>query len=235
LLSLLIFIGIATKVFMLGEFGLGPKPTNFSNFDQQYPSWLYSAKEQGMIPSLSWGYTAGAAYQMKQVPGSLTLGGYDASRFEPNDMSFPFSEDDSRPLIVGLQSIQATKTLSGNVSLLDTGILSFIDSTVPEVWLPEAACTVFENAFGLQFNPQTNRYLVNEATRSNLTAVSPNVTFILGNDIASGETIVITLPYKAFDLQLSCPIYNTTTNYFSLRRATDPDQYSLGRTFLQEA
>lgn len=56
----------------------------------------------------------------------------DASRFTPNDMNFTFSADDSRPLTVGLQAIQATNTFQGVMSLLPgTEILSLIDSTVP--------------------------------------------------------------------------------------------------------
>lgn len=165
-----IVAGIATKDFLYGVFGLGPKPTNFTDFNQPQPSFMWSLKNQSIIPSLSWAYTAGAPYSAKKVLGSLTLGGYDSSRFAPNNMSFPFGSDDSRPLIVGLQGIQATNTLHGVMSLLPVGngILSFIDSTVPEIWLPESACTIFETAFGLQFDPTTNLYLVNDTPHTQL-------------------------------------------------------------------
>jgi hypothetical protein len=109
-----------------------------------------------MIPSISYGYTAGAPYRLKKVLGSLTLGGYDASRFTPNNLTFPFSTDDSRVLTVGIQTIMASNTLHGVMSLLPVGILALIDSTVPEIWLPKSACTIFEQAFGLQFDPHTN-------------------------------------------------------------------------------
>jgi hypothetical protein len=65
--------------------------------------------------------------------------------------------------------------------------------------------------------------------------MNPTLTFTLGNDIVDGETIFIELPYKAFDLTAEFPIYANSTNYFPLRRATDPSMYTLGRTFLQEA
>ncbi len=94
---------------------------------------MWSLKNQSIIPSLSWGYTAGAPYRLKKVLGSLTLGGYDASRFTPNQMNFTFSADDSRSLTVGLQAVQATGTFQGVMSLLPSGILSLIDSTVPEI------------------------------------------------------------------------------------------------------
>lgn len=47
----------------------------------------------------------------------------------------------------------------------------------------------------------------------------------------------ITLPYASFDLQLTqfYPGINQTTQYFPLRRAANDNQYTLGRTFLQES
>jgi hypothetical protein len=227
--------GIATKDFFLGEFGLGPKPTNLSGFDYPQPSYMWSLKNQSLIPSLSYGYTAGAPYQGKKVLGSLTLGGYDASRFTPNNLTFPFSENDSRSLTVGLQAIVATNTLEGLMSLLPLGILSLIDSTVPGIWLPESACTIFEKAFGLTFDPTTNLYLVNDTVHDMLLTLNPVLTFTLGNTISGGETIDIKLPYQAFDLQASWPIYPNATNYFPIRRAENDTQYTIGRTFLQEA
>ena len=44
------------------------------------------------------------------------------------------------------------------------------------------------------------------------------------------------MPYAAFDLEVSYPIYrNGTKNYFPIRRATNMSKYALGRAFLQEA
>ena len=126
-------LGIATKAYYLGQFGLGPKATNFTDFETPSPSYLWSLKNQTLIPSLSWGYTAGAAYRLKKVVGSLVLGGYDASRFTPNNMNFTFNSDDSRLLTVGIQTIQATNTLQGIMSLLPSGILALVDSTFPEI------------------------------------------------------------------------------------------------------
>jgi hypothetical protein len=63
-------------------------------------------------------------------------------------MSFPFAEDISRDLTVGLQAVSAS-FLGTSHSLLPQGILTFIDSTVPTIWLPLAACQQFEKVFGL--------------------------------------------------------------------------------------
>jgi hypothetical protein len=88
-------------------------------------------------------------------------------------MNFTFSVDDSKPLTVGLQAIQAKDTFKGVVSLLPSGILTVIDSTVPEIvgifylipsqartdasqqWLPTSACSIFETAFNLTYDPHT--------------------------------------------------------------------------------
>lgn len=219
-------------------FPLGPKPTNFTNFDYPQPSFLWSLKNESYIPSLSWGYTAGAKYRLKEVPGSLTLGGYDASRFTSNNMTFSFSSDDSKPLTLELQSITVTHTLASVGSLLQTGILASIDSTVPELWLPRSSCDVFEREFGLEYDAYTDRYLVNETIHQNLISTNPILSFQLGNtadNIGTGQGIEISLPYAAFDLQAAYPLYNTTTNYFPIRRAENETQYTLGRVFLQEA
>lgn len=227
--------GIADKSFYLGMFGLGPKPTNFTDFQTSSPSYFWSLRNQSLIPSLTWAYTAGAFYRLKQVPGSLTFGGYDSSRFTPNDVSFTFAADDSKPLMVGLQTIAATNTFQGMMSLLPSGILAHVDSTVPEMWLPIAACLVFETAFGLTYDEHTDRYLVNDTVHANLTSLNPVVTLKLGNAKTGGDTTSIVLPYAAFDLQASYPIYENATNYFPLRRASEESQYTLGRVFLQEA
>ena len=84
--------GIATKDFYLGEFGLGPKPANLTSYDEPIPTYMSNLVDQRLIPSHSFGYTAGAKYQLDGVFGSLTLGGFDAARFVPNNLSFPFAE-----------------------------------------------------------------------------------------------------------------------------------------------
>jgi hypothetical protein len=189
------------------------------------------------IPSVSYGYTAGNRYRLDNVYGSLTLGGYDQNRFINNDVSFTFYPDISRDLSVNLQSIVSNKgTPSG---LLSESISIFIDSTVPELWLPESTCAAFEKAFGISFNEDVGRYIVSASTRQKLLAQNAEVTFTIGPDVNGGKTVDIVLPYQAFDLQLGFPILtrNSTPSsyYFPLQRAANETQYTLGRTFLQEA
>ena len=166
----------------------------------------------------------------------MTLGGYDQSRFNPNDVSFSFDSDDSRRLTLAIQKITATNTLHGDTApLAAVGILSLIDSTVPHIWLPVPACHAFEKAFGLVYDNATNLYVINDTIHARLQQLNPTVTLKLGNSLSSSETVSIDLPYGAFDLQASYPIYPNATNYFPLRRASNESQYTLGRTFLQEA
>lgn len=62
---------LISQNFWLGHFGINPKPTNFSAFSDPSPSYLTYLFEGNQIPSLSWGYTAGAAY--RKSPCFLTL------------------------------------------------------------------------------------------------------------------------------------------------------------------
>ena len=87
----------------LGMFGLNPSSTNFTATDLDRQSYLSSLKAANLIPSLSFGYTAGNQYRLKQVYGSLTLGGYDSSLFTPNNITIPLAPGPTRQLLAGLQ------------------------------------------------------------------------------------------------------------------------------------
>ena len=57
-----VIAGIATKDFYLGSIGLTPRPINFTAEDTS-PSLLSNLKSENLIPSLSFGYSAGAYYR----------------------------------------------------------------------------------------------------------------------------------------------------------------------------
>ena len=224
--------------FYLGFFGLNPASTNFTPQEKGKESYMTSLKNQNLIPSLSFGYTAGNQYRLKQVLGSLTLGGVDTGQFTPNNLSIPFAPQEGRSLLVGIQSISSVDQNGTTSNLLPNGgISAFVDSTEAQIWLPVEACQAFETAFGLTYNETNGFYLVNSALHSQLTTQNASVTFTLGSSTSGGETINITLPYASFDLLLKPPAANLTSNtkYFPLRRAANDTQYTLGRTFLQEA
>lgn len=230
---------IADPNYWDGLFGLNPLPTNFSTLNNPQPSFMRTLYNQSKIPSISYGYTAGNQYRFNQVYGSLTLGGYDTNRFTPTETTFGFYQDIERDLLVNLKSITANGTSS---ALLPDGEIDiYLDSTIATIWLPESACAAFESAFGLTYNYTVGRYLVNDTLHESLLESNPSITFTLANN--TGSTVDITLPYAAFDLRLTSPIIvngtifdnGTSSRYFPLQRAANNTQYTLGRTFFQEA
>lgn len=143
--------------------------------------------------------------------------------------------DISRDLVVDLQSITSTASNGSAISLLSKSIHTFIDSTFPYIYLPLESCQAFENAFGLIWNDPLQLYTVDDMLHQSLTARNPNFTFQIGSSQTVGPTVDIVLPYASFDLNASYPSVLNATRYFPLQRATNESQYTLGRTFLQEA
>lgn len=170
------------------------------------------------------------------------MGGYDAARFTPNDVSFTFSPNPLRQKVVWLQSIWYTNSNSDGILLaLPKGraIETLVDSTVPHIWLPPETCKAFERAFGLTYNPIANLYLINDTIHNTLLKQNPSIIFQLSNNDDPGPAVNITLPYASFDLEVKAG-YNTgvlkNSRYFPLRQANQGvGQYTLGRTFLQES
>jgi hypothetical protein len=168
--------------------------------------------------------------------GSLVFGGYDQSHFEPNNVTFPFDANDSRKPSVSIQSIVTQNGESIPVGMLPDGpVYSLIDFAEPQMWLPVSTCNVFARVFNLTYDNNTDLYLVDTDTRSRLLDQNPSITFGLGKTANPGERVNVVLPYSAFDQQVSYPVYANATNYFPIRRAYNDTQYTIGRTFFQEA
>jgi hypothetical protein len=244
---------IITSDFWRGQMGLHSKQTNFTDLPP-VPSYITRLFEQGSIPSVSFGYTAGSQYRMFSCAqihltlidltdepvflASLTLGGYDASRFVPNNSSFVFAPDNDRDLVVNVAAMTADTSTTSNIDLVRTANFSvLIDSTVAELWLPIWVCEAFEKEFGLVYDRNTGLYLVDDNLHESLLARNPSITITLGQPFHTNETVQITLPYAAFDLEAKPPYggLNATSKYFPIRRGSNESQWVLGRTFLQEA
>ena len=136
-----------------------------------------------------------------------------------------------------IQSITSSDSLKGGrTTLLDDSQVAYatIDSSIPHLWLPRAVCDRFEEAFRLKYDAKTDLYLISHTDRQNLLSKDASITIGLGATSDPMNRTNIVLPYAAFDLQASAPIYANATYYFPIRRAND-SQYRLGRTFLQEA
>ena len=148
------------------------------------------------------------------------------------------ASDASRDLVVGLNSIISTSTnhpITQQRSLLPTPILTFIDSTLPYIYLPYEACKQFESTLGLTWNEMDEMYWVNDTLHESLLSSNLTFTFGIGDTNAKGPTIEIVLPYASFDLEVKYPFENKTTRYFPLQQAVNESQYTMGRAFLQEA
>lgn len=222
----------AAPDFYIGSLGLTPRPTNITGFSDQVPSMLGLLRNQSVIPSSSYGYTAGAIYKKPQpVFGSLTLGGYDATRMAAENLTVKMGPDDTRDMLIGLEAIR-----TGTTELLPSPVTAYIDSTVSHIWLPKSACPRVASTFDLEWNPTIRFFLVNETQHDALIARNPSLVLSLSNGADRGTIINITLPYASLDLTLGYPLVgNSTSRYFPIRCADNDTQYTLGRVFLQEA
>lgn len=164
-----------------------------------------------------------------KVPGSLILGGYDQSRRSNDSIILPSVAN----VDVGLQSITVTSG-NGTITPLKDGIVALIDPTVSELWLPPSVCDEIASVFGLTYHNASDRYVLTTTAHSALERMDPILHFKLGTSTSGGSTISIEIPYKAFDLEASYPIFSNPTKYFPLRRAANASQYALGRAFLQQ-
>ncbi|KAH7030063.1 aspartic peptidase domain-containing protein [Macrophomina phaseolina] len=218
--------------FWFGVLPLYPRPVNLSEIDHPQPSLMESLKSTGYIPSLSWGYTAGAKYRSENFFGSLTLGGYDNARFSNNSqVVVDFAADQERALTVQVNSITTT---SSETPLVSQKMNMLIDSTVPYIFLPDFAYQAFEKEFNLVWNDTARLYLLNETTYKALVEKDAEISLNIGS---SAQTTTITFPIGAFLLNASYPLVpgNQSQYYFPIMRANTSDQWTLGRAFLQEA
>lgn len=191
---------------------------------------------------------------LKSVPASLTLGGYDANRFEPHDVSFDLSPDQAPEVSLNEITVTAAPLATSNVSTgwQDESItllgpadaaLYIIDSSTPYLWFPESICNQFAKAFNLSYDEDVQLYTFGSDSSPHETLINWNLTFnfIIADLPGSPKTVSLSLPYDAFDLQLSYPFpglnatqSSTPTKYFPLRKADNNTQYTIGRVFLQE-
>ncbi|KAJ4294354.1 hypothetical protein N0V90_008044 [Kalmusia sp. IMI 367209] len=220
------------KNFYLGSLGLAIAPISISNSTHQEASFMRTLKNKNMIPSASFAYTAGAPYRIPPTPGSLTIGGHDASRFTANTKTFDIDKSQPNNLTINLQKVTAYNTLLGTRDLVTTSIPVHIDSGISQLFLPEEACDNFASAFGLNYDNSTDLYLVNDTVRERLRESKPTIHFSIApqsnprsasDDPDSDTALTIKFPHGAFDLEASWPL-----------RAPDKGPFILGRVFLQE-
>lgn len=133
----------------------------------------------------------------------------------------------------------ANTTISSDLLYSTDQVSVVIDSSTVFLWLPQAVCVRFAETLGLVYDDAMNLYTfpANSSQHANLLASNLTFTFTLSNVLSSPDIVNITLPYTAFDLELTPPSVpeNSSLLYFPLRQALVENQFTIGRVFLQEA
>ncbi|KAF2432156.1 acid protease [Tothia fuscella] len=211
------------------------------------PSLIQNLKLANVIPSMSFGYTAGSVNRNVSSNASLVLGGYDQNRFRRNNVSFPFWEDSERALMVEIQSITISSN-QGSVAVYEGKIKTAlsaegylgvrVDSTRPYIILPSGICETIAQTLSLTYDSTTEHYLINKTTHEQNLKNNPVLTFIINPPpFQRSSNVSITLPYSSLALKLGFPIFapGNESMYFPIRQGLSFTQHLLGRAFLQES
>lgn len=196
------------------------------------------------------------------IPVSITLGGSDTARYVPHDIDFTLTPQDNMPraLVRGIEASANNDTekpkkwdsLVSSLSSWDNSFTALIDSTTPYLWLPNAVCDQFADAFNLTYNSTFDLYtLTNEQYNAFGSSDSFTFTFSLssfdnhdnfGSPLNVPGLVNITVPMQAFVGLLQYPFKHRAIKYgdpavpyFALRRTQNDSSIVIGRSFLQEA
>lgn len=236
-------ITYVAKTPYLGLLGLAPRLTNYTVSDT-LDSPLQSLVWNNDVPSSYWAYNAGAYYRNPQQYGSLTLGGYDERLANKKEfLTVPFAADDNRNLLVQVDQMSIGSSSAAPILIQpDSPIVSFIDSVVPEIWLPQSICDRVADAFGLQYNDYLQMYMVNGTQYDQISQQNQSLTLEVSAPREAGsstKSIQVQMPYQALVQNASYPLAGildgSTVYYFAMKPAAAENQYTLGRVFLQEA
>ncbi|KAI0152472.1 acid protease [Hypoxylon sp. NC0597] len=254
--------GINETGYYTGFFGLGITPGRFNNVVAQSPIAAL-VEQDGIIPSHSYGYTAGAYYGgSRGIPLSLTLGGYDANRFESHDIRFSLNATTRQPEVL-MRAITASVSDPGNaptpwpnpsvpLSFFNESVTALLDSSTPYLWLPEAICDRFAASLNLTWNETFGLYLFPDNDNLERFRSSPDLSFTFtlssadnrddfGQPLNVHGVVNITVSANAFIQSLRYPFMNLidfgapAIPYFPLRRTSSDGPVILGRSFFQEA
>ncbi|KAI0206461.1 aspartic peptidase domain-containing protein [Astrocystis sublimbata] len=261
-LNQLIVAGINDTSAYIGLLGVGITEGNFGGVVKKSP--IASLVEQsGIIPSHSYGYTPGAHYAgAKGMPMSLTLGGYDANRFEPHDVQFSLNATTRQPQVL-VRSITASvsdvekaptewSAPSITLSSFNESMTALVDSSTPYLWLPPTICDRFADAFNLTWNETLGLYIFPNNDDLARYRAAPDLAFTFtmsssddksnfGSPTNMSGVVNITVSANAFVQSLQYPFKGVieygapAVPYFPLKRAENDSQLIIGRSFLQEA
>lgn len=257
-----IVAGINDTGYYTGFFGLGITPGRFNNVVAQSPIAAL-VEQDGVIPSHSYGYTAGAYYGgSRGTPLSLTLGGYDTERFEPHDINFNLNATTRQPEMlvraitasVSNASDAPTSWSAPTMALLsfNESVTALLDSSTPYLWLPGSICDRFAANLNLTYNETFGLYLFPDNDNLERYRSAPDLSFTFtlssadnhddfGQPLDIADVVNITVSANAFIQSLRYPFMNlinfgdAAIPYFPLRRAEENGTIIIGRSFFQEA
>ncbi|KAH6607786.1 eukaryotic aspartyl protease family [Trichoderma cornu-damae] len=240
-MSNVLMSAINTTDYYIGILGLGITQGNFGHEVAQSP--LTQAR-------------AG------NIPVSITLGGYDTARYVPHDIDFTLTPQDNMPraLVRGIEASANNSTAkpkeweswTTSLSGWNNSFTALIDSTTPYLWLPNAVCDEFAEAFNLTYNKTFDLYTLTNEQYNNYGSFDSFVfTFSFssfdnhdnfGSPLDIPGLVNITVPMRAFVSLLQYPFMNRAIRYgdpavpyFALRRSQHDSAVVIGRSFLQEA
>ncbi|PHH74128.1 hypothetical protein CDD82_5092 [Ophiocordyceps australis] len=255
-MSNVIIAAVNTTQAFVGYLGLGIQQGKFG--DKVIESPLTQAVQTfGLLPSYSYGFTAGAHYRNTVV--SATLGGYDAARLEPHDTTFNLMPNNSNPQVF-VRGIWLSSLDQSNVSVNYTDVIlsawednftAIIDSSTPHLWLPERVCKRFAALYDGRYNDTFDLFTMDpQKYLHHTTTTTEEITFSLssvdnkdnfGLPLQVPGVVNITFPSEAFVGLLTYPFGggvikygDPNVPYLTVRMSKD-DNFILGRSFLQES
>jgi hypothetical protein len=184
------------------------------------------------------------------VFGSLTLGGYDAARFDnKTEAKFHFFDDMEKHLMVRVESITWNYAKNEDTSgspPFSGGFTALIESSRAFLYLPPTACDNIAKEWGLNWDNATQYYILNDTAHKRNTQMKPFLRFKLGelgsqvsqpgdNEPKTNSSTTITIPYDALAHPLDFPYVTSPKLFVPIRPSNNPQSYVLGRAFLQEA
>ncbi|KAK3316866.1 aspartic peptidase domain-containing protein [Apodospora peruviana] len=221
----------STSQFFAGLGSIGLLNSSGTSGNATYESLIrqlaQNVGDQG-IPSLAYGYTAGASYAGKAgVPASLVFGGYDARRVteEPN-LSFALGSSAYYPggvpevAVIGLKvtgigenSTSWNVSHSSEVTLLDASstFSAVIDPAVAYMWFPTSVCDQLAEIFNLTWHEGLEAYLFANETEFNKFKDDRTLSFTLmfeRSDLAgpTRQSTSLTVSAAAFALKMKVPV-----------------------------
>jgi hypothetical protein len=170
------------------------------------------------------------------TPGSLVLGGYDASRITPDTTAtLPLSDGEMLVEVIGI-TIQFT---SEGSQAHNVPFKALIDSTVPYLYLPDAVCDMFVTRYNLAEDSGRNLFTLNATTANTNQLATTGIQFAIGGSTGGPNGTTIQLPYDALNVLAHWSwgyLAVSEQPIFPIRRQVNTSDYAiLGRPFLQEA